>query len=293
MRLSTSIGVFLNAQIEWEQIVDLLCNAGFDAIDFSFENEKLYCAQTDTDSFRQRLMNLKDYAADKGMVFNQAHAPFISSSCPESRKETIFEEVVRSMRSASCLGIPHIIVHPLKYLDYTIDGNPQRLFEMNMEFFNRLKPYCEEYNIKVCLENLWQYLPNRKIWKSVCATPQEFNMYLDNLDNNWFGACLDIGHSLLVGEKPDEFINKLGTRLMALHIHDTNGFTDNHTLPYLGIADWDKITQGLALNNYSGDFTFEALGFCTNMPQEMWTDALKMMSQTGRFLMSKISASKC
>ena len=116
-------------------------------------------------------------------------------------------------------------------------------------------------------------------------------MYLDNLDNNWFGACLDIGHSLLVGEKPDEFIDELGTRLMALHIHDTNGFTDNHTLPYLGIADWDKITQSLALNNYRGDFTFEALGFCANMPQEMWTDALKMMSQTGRFLMSKISAS--
>ena len=32
------------------------------------------------------------------------------------------------------------------------DGVPEQLFEINMDFYNRLKPYCEEYGIKVALE---------------------------------------------------------------------------------------------------------------------------------------------
>ena len=29
------------------------------------------------------------------------------------------------------------------------EGNPEKLFEYNMEYYKKLVPYCEEYNIKV------------------------------------------------------------------------------------------------------------------------------------------------
>ena len=86
-----------------------------------------------------------------------------------------------------------------------------------MEFYRSLIPYCEEYNIKVALENMWQY--PRTISHSTCSRPAEFVKYMDELNNPCFVACLDVGHAMLVKEKPDDMIRALGgQRLQALHM---------------------------------------------------------------------------
>ena len=44
----------------------------------------------------------------------------------------------------------------LKHLVHNAAGGAHRLFEMNMDFYTRSKPYREEYGIRVALENLPQ-----------------------------------------------------------------------------------------------------------------------------------------
>lgn len=101
------------------------------------------------------------------MVFNQAHAPYPSSAADHVKTEEIFGNIVRSMKYASHLGIGVIVVHPCQHLPYAEEGNPESLCEMNMDFYNRLKPYCEEYQIQIAVENMWQHLKKRKIYHSV------------------------------------------------------------------------------------------------------------------------------
>ena len=191
MLLSTQTSVMQSA-LGFKNAVDLFSEAGYDALDFSFTDSELTKDLSD-EFFR----DLKKYAAERGLTFNQAHAPFPSSAEDEDFTKNRFHEIIAAIKRASILGVKNIVVHPCQHLRYADDGAPERLFEMNMEFYSRLKPYCEEYGIRVALENMWQGIAPNKISHSTCSRPEEFIKYLDTLNSDRFTACLDIGHTIL------------------------------------------------------------------------------------------------
>ena len=281
MKLSTATGTICKS-VDLKTAVDILAAAGYDAIDFSQFDKNIYEAPVD----RAYLTEIRKRAEDKGLYFNQSHAPFASSFGDEERDKKRFDEIVMSMEKASILGVENIVVHPCQHLPYEADGNPEILFEYNMEFYPRLLPYCEEYNIHVALENMWQG-PRGVINHSTCSRADEFNRYLDTLNNPWFVGCLDIGHALLVREDGAEFIKKMGKdRLKCLHVHDVEGNRDFHTLPYFGGNNWEKIIAALKEIGYTGDLTFEADNFYNNVPSALHPAAEKFMCATGRYLIS-------
>lgn len=281
MKLSTTLKtVALTYGID--KAIDILADAGYDFFDFSFHEQfESYCDEK-VEFFKE----LRKKVEAKGMKFNQAHAPFGSSFADEEKTEKRFGEIVRSMERAAVLGAENIIVHPCQHLTYEDDGVPEKLFEINMEFYNRLKPYCEEYGIHVAIENMWQN-KGAKIIHSTCSRPDEFIKYVDSMDSEWFVACLDIGHAMLVCEDPANFVRALGKdRLHALHVHDVDGIRDLHTLPYFGICNWEKIMKALAEIGYEGDLTYEAGCFFNGKPAELYPEYAKLMEKTGRHLIS-------
>lgn len=269
-----------------EKAVEMLADAGFDAIDFSFFDNYFCGPEADTPEFENKVKEIRKLAEEKGISFVQAHAPFPSSTKDPAETAEIFTNIVRSMKVASMLGIEYIVVHPMQHLKYE-DGNAEKLFELNMDFYNRLKPYCEKYNIKVALENMWQEIFPGKIGHSTCSHPDEFIRYLDTLDSEWFVACLDVGHAVLVCENPATMVKKLGSRLACLHVHDVNGIVDSHTLPYFGINNWDAFTSALRETGYRGNLTYETDNFIEALPKEIYPAALRFSSDMGRLLIDK------
>ena len=266
--------------------VEIMADAGFTALDFSAFDEEFHTDAHDRAFYEE----IRKAAEDKGLCFNQAHAPFASSFADEQQTEKRFAEIVTSMKHASYLGVPHIVVHPCQHLTYDEPGVPDALFEMNMDFYRRLIPYCEEYNIKVAVENMWQY--PKMISHSTCSRPEEFVRYMDGLDSH-FVACLDIGHAVLVREKPDDLIRALGKKyLQCLHVHDVNGIEDSHTLPYYGIVNWDRVAEALADIDYTGDLTYEAGSFFAGIPSQLWPHAMRYMADVGKYLIDKIVSYK-
>lgn len=259
--------------------VDLLAEAGFDTIDFSFPDEGYRLLSMEKVYYTE----LRKYAESKGVYFNQSHAPTPSSFCDEAESEKMFRDLVSVILRASYLGIKNIVVHPCQHLNYAQAGAPEQLFEYNMKFYRRLIPYCEEYGIRVAVENMWQY--QGMVSHSTCSRPEEFIKYIDDLNSKFIVACLDLGHAMLVREQPDEFIRRLGNkRLKCMHVHDVDGTHDLHTLPFFGIIDWENIMKALAEIDYQGDLTFEADTFLLGKPDALIPQYLKVMEQTGRYL---------
>ena len=292
MILSQSNGSYLG-KFSDEKVIDIMVDSGFDAMDFGFFSEKYYSEETDSESFKQHFLDLKKYAENKGVFFNQAHAPFPTGVADPIKSKMIFEDVVRSMRNASYLGIKNIVVHPIQYMVYRDEGIPEQLFEINVDFYSRLKPYYEEYGVRVLTENMWhiiKYYGGQIISDSVCSCPEEFIQYVDAFDREWFGACLDIGHTMLVHQEPDAFIRKLGSRLDALHVHDVDGINDLHTIPFFGGAvDWNKVTKALREIEYKGDFTLEVCGkYFESIPKALIPTASKLAAEAGRYVMNMI-----
>ena len=288
MLLSTTTYALQKKRYSYEDIVDICAGAGFDAIDFSFVVDGYYGEETETEAFTQGLLRLKGLAEDRGLVMNQAHSPYAVGAKYRENPERAFRNVVRSMKQAAMLGIPTIVAHQVSQRKYSDPGMPEKAFEVNMEYFRRLQPYCEEYGIRIALENSYQMASNKKILPGACSDSTEYCRYLDTLDRRWFVGCLDIGHAMLNSD-PVRCIKTLGKdRLKVLHVHDVDGFEDSHTLPYLGIGNWDGITAALKEIGYDGDFTFEADIYQCNVPKEVDREANALLARIGRTLMAKI-----
>ena len=291
MLLSTSTDL-LSKSLGLKKAVDILSNAGFDALDFSAFSEEFFTDVHDKSFYTE----IRKYAEDKNIVFNQSHAPFVPSGMRDrGRCDANFERVITAMRFASYLGVKTMVIHPYQFLKYTDEGSAEQLFEYNVKFYKKLIPYCEEFEMRVAIENLWQYQKPgwNKIDPSVCANPEEFIKYLDEINSDYVVGCLDVGHAVLVCQDVPGFIKKVGNkRLQALHVHDVDGIADVHTLPYFGINDWDKFTKALSDIDYKGDFTYEADGFYNGKPLELYPECAEFMVKTGRFLINKIIVQK-
>lgn len=291
MKLSTQTHVLANTYGH-EECVRILAGAGYDAIDISlFEMENgdgVWC----TDEWRDHAKRLRALAGEYGMTFNQAHAPFPSTTGDGAKDEVIFERILRSMQVSAALGVRNIVVHPCHHIPYSL--HKDELYRMNLDFYRRLIPYCEEYGIRACAENMWQYDHKRNyIVDSVCSQPEEFCALLDELDSPWIVGCLDIGHCALVGVEPDRFIRAMGAkRIQALHVHDVSRVADSHTMPFMQKLDWEPIACALGEIGYEGDLTFEADHFIAAFPNELKRDAAAMMVKVGRYLIGRVEAAR-
>ncbi len=258
-------------------VFDVFAKVGIEGIDFNND----FAEYRTNEHSEQFYRDLSKYAEAKGIAVCQAHAPFPSSFTDEEKTAKRFDEIVLAMKNAAYLGAPMIVVHPCTHLDFSIEGNPEILFEYNLNFYRRLIPYAEKFGIKIAIENIDRL--------SVTSTPERLNRLYDTLDNPVFTVCFDVGHCLFEGVNPAEAIRKVGDRLVngCTHIHDNCGASDDHTLPYYGKADWESVMKALAEIGYAGDLSYEAGLFIINLPSDVYEDALRYMASIGRHLISR------
>jgi len=256
---------------------DIFAQAGIQGMDFNNDVAE-YCTQ---EHDKQFYVDLGNYAREAGVSICQAHAPFASSYTEEEKAAKRFEEIVQGIKNASYLGAPMIVVHPCCHLDYSVEGNPEKLFEYNLDFYKRLIPYAEECGIKIAIENIGRV--------SITSTPERLNRLYDALDNPVFTVCFDVGHCLLQGVDPAEAIRKIGHRLVdgCTHVHDNFGDTDAHTLPFYGKVEWEGVMKALADIDYKGDLNYEASAFLKNVPTALYSDGLAYMAKVGHYLISR------
>jgi len=76
----------------------------------------------------------------------------------------------------------------------------------------------------------------------------------DDLDG--VGICLDFGHAHLDGDVIDA-VDTVSEHLIATHVHDNRGRSDDHLLPFDGTIDWAATLLAVQKIGYDGPFMFE------------------------------------
>jgi sugar phosphate isomerase/epimerase len=292
MLVSTCIGTLVK-RFGFKKTLDLVKSAGFTAFDLTLcGNSAFPCAPFDGEDWKETAKEMREYADSIGLPCNQSHAVFGSWLGAAKPGTDLFEGTVRSMEIAAIMGAKAIVVHPLQYLCYM--SNVDFLRQENLEFYKDLMPYAEKLGIVVLTENMWQGNPNNNcIIQSVCAEAKEFAQYVDMIDSPYMKACLDIGHTILTGESITNMVKTLGRdRLFGLHIHDVDGKSDDHTLPYTKSVNFDEMIQALAAIDYAGDITFESSKFAVGFPDELVPSALRLLADTGHYFAKAIETAK-
>lgn len=122
--------------------------------------------------------------------------------------------------------------------------------------------FAKEVNVKIATENMWNwdYEKGHSSF-AACATPKSFCDHVDAINDEFFVACLDIGHAEMKGSDTNapEMVRALGyKRLKALHIHDIDGINDNHQIPFSLNINFDAVTKALKEIGYDGYYTLES-----------------------------------
>lgn len=290
MILSTQTDI-AGARFGEKQAIKWICEAGFDAIDYSmFAMKDNETCILNTSEYKNYVLELKKLAESYGKSFNQAHAPFPSYKIDDEQyNKDIFPKIQRSIEIAGILGIKNIVIHPT---DFRVKSKEN--LQKNLDYYNRFAPTAKEYGVKIACENMFGHDRRRDvIMANICSTGDEFKAMMDMLDPDVFTACVDIGHAGLVGTTASELIRELGHDYVGcLHVHDNDYLRDRHMPPFMFSLDWEEITKALADIDYKGDFTFESDILFAKLPEAVMTSAYKFLHDIGRSLIEMIEKNK-
>lgn len=281
---------------------------GFGAVDFNIDTKLPGAdikAHIDNGFFSQSVEELcafyrplKEAIERQGVRISQMHAPFpvFQKDAPEYN-EFLISVVEKTLAVAQYLGCPAVVVHPITR------STKEKERATNFALYRALIPAGKKYGVKICLENLFTTRKDRVI-EGACSRAEDACYYIDTLNaeagEEIFGFCLDIGHANLLGRNIRSYINTLGKRLTILHIHDNNGATDSHMMPYTQTYNWGKdlylnwedVIEGLRDIDYRGVIAFETFRVLERFPKPVYPEALKLIAAIGAYFRERILTPK-
>jgi sugar phosphate isomerase/epimerase len=288
----------------------LLKRLGFSCVDFSLNNylKNIDLYNSDINQFFDKTdseLELfftphKQAAKEAGIVINQMHMPY-PNYVPKAKKEVndYLRNVVapKSMKVCKFFECPYIVVHGFK-LAYHL-GSEEAEWEKTLDFLDFLAPMAREMGITICIENLYNGIGGHMM-EGPCCDARKAVERIDRMNDKYgaevLGFCFDTGHANLVGLDFEDFITTLGGRLKVLHIHDNDGISDLHQIPFTftktrentSSTDWNGFIRGLKVINFDGVLSFETAPVLTAFPDELKEEALRMIAGIGRYFGGKV-----
>jgi sugar phosphate isomerase/epimerase len=137
---------------------------------------------------------------------------------------------------------------------YNLEIPPLR--ELAVDMLERLLPIAEKKQMILALENSFE----------ATNAPDEIIALAKHFDSPWIRCCFDTGHAFRMAEGKDLALfrkgyideswhgeikleadahKKMRPFVVTAHLHDNNGYSDQHLLAFCGRADWPRIIADL------------------------------------------------
>ncbi len=201
---------------------------------------------SDGERYIDTLLSLKERY---GLSYIQAHAPYPRNYAALTNEEKALsdKEIILAASYAARLGIPHIVIHPIK-------GSVND----NVSYFRSLLSHIDS-SIMIAIENMEG--------QGEITSPDELLEIISELDGR-AGICLDTGHANIAGEDIPGFVRACGSNLIGTHIADNDGRSDQHLLPGFGSIEWEELIPAFR-DSYAGYLTLECMFFSRYLPESI------------------------
>ena len=281
MKISTEI-YSAALHVGEEKTIELLAKAGVDAWDFSmflmrrfdWQTQSFYAPKhvLNTDDYLAFARKLKQVGADNGIPCNQSHAPFPSLGAE------MMPWLKRAIECTAEAGGQICIIHP--------DNNKGA--QENAEMYHELLEFSKPMGVKIATENMFNWDSALNVSSpAACSSCEDFVAHLEVVNDPYLVACLDIGHAEMrkgAGPGAENLVRALGHHLQALHIHDNDGWHDDHQLPFTMTIDYAPIVKAMKDVGYSGYFTLEADSYLSKFTKENIFEGIQNMASAANRL---------
>lgn len=296
MKISVTNGVPASETEQFRYLKD----CGFDATDFScgryFDRNGMFGdIDNVTDSqIKEHFTMLKNLADDADFEVGQTHSAFSGHPAGYNYDyDEIVKRQIASIKATHYLGSKFCVVHPIIMPGRRYDLLKKEAFDKSIEFYRRLIPALEEYDVYCCIENMWVCDP---VYGHICSTilsHAEEMVDMCNILGDRFKICVDVGHGPLTQDNAAEMVRISGDKLAVLHVHDNDGISDLHTFPFSAHAaphgmkpmriDWNDFTKALDDVNYKGNLNFE---MTPPGPDEIKASGYRYLADIAKYLIS-------
>lgn len=156
----------------------------------------------------------------------------------EYRRQAGVELLVNRLELGAILGIDNMVLHA-SIDDETFADPDQRAAWLAtvVKSLDQVRPVVERTGVSIAVENLFN--------KAEHITAL-FDTLFERYPREVVGWCLDSGHGHVAGGGSLGFLAGYREHLVATHLHDNFGSTDDHLLPGFGSIDWDSAARIIA-----------------------------------------------
>ncbi len=248
MKLATTTGDFQAYTKNQDYAISEIKRAGFKYVDYSFIMDYKNNNGIFGENFDEHIESMKRLSDKLQVKFVQSHSPM---GDPLANNTAFIEATNKCIVACAKLGIKNLVVHS----GYEKGISKEENFYRNKEFYEKLFPTAEKYEVNILTENFNKMFDPQIYWMDNAKDLREF---IDFVDHPLFHCCWDTGHANLQEMPQDEELRILGKDVYALHVQDNHGRGDYHMAPFFGSLNLDCLMHGLENIGYNGYFTFEA-----------------------------------
>jgi sugar phosphate isomerase/epimerase len=256
--MKTGISTFIYGHYSIEEAIQNISIAGYDSVEIWGGRPHAYR----NDLREHEIRNIRNLIDDLGLQiisFDPAQFGYPSSLC--SPIKNIRMDSVRyikdSIETAVRLGASIISVFPGHTLNnQDLDDGWERLADS----LDRICEFAGHYNILVAIK------PGNKYQTDLINTTIQAVDMIDQLGFDNLGVLFDCGNAFIAGEDTASAIENLGDRLIAVHVNDNDGKTDQKHIPGHGQFDFRSLIHALRLTLYEGIISADLGWDYTNNP---------------------------
>jgi sugar phosphate isomerase/epimerase len=251
MRFGISTHLFHATPLERDHLVEV-ASYGFDSIE-------LFATRTHFDYHDEAAVaELANWLEDTGLALHSVHAPITlslsdgvwgpalsnASKDPDARRVAVRE-------AQAALAIGWRIRFPFLILHLGVPTNLSKPGDNDLDAARRSLEELHEMAAPLGVRLAVEVIPN-----DLSSAANLVTLIEDDLELPDLGVCLDYGHAHLMGDLVDA-IETVSGHLVATHVHDNEGKTDAHLVPFDGGIDWAAAMMATQKVGYDGTLLLE------------------------------------
>lgn len=276
--------------LDLESAISAIARSGFTRTEIASEHlDRLMPLRT------SKLATLWRTLRHCGVRAQTVHAPCgdtVLGAPEETWRGKALQTIARYIHYAAELEADGLVVHAVPNPIFVPDKDdlhvPRRIGDAVLRSLDELLPLAEKTGVCLLLENL-PYQCNYPL-----LSLRELSAAIHPYPARSVGLVVDTGHAALLGDSVADEILVAGDRLVATHLHDTDGAEDRHWLPTHGVIDWPAVHHALKCIDYTGAWTFEVINARNNETHEelcrmarklarRWQDRMETWAAEPRF----------
>ncbi len=231
--MRTGIFTWLGYPIEMNACLKLIKDAGFDSVLLWWSDE-----EEDSEIIGKKKKH-PELVYKNGLQIENAHLPFADIN-------TIWEDkldgdeykryLLQLIGECADFDIPTVVLH------LTRGSTPPPIGTIGLDRFKELVDFAEKREISIAFENLR------------CVNYLDY--IFENISSPRVGICYDSGHNNCFTPERN-ILNEYNHRIIATHLHDNDGKTDLHMLPFDGTINWNSLKSDLAISSLNCTLSLE------------------------------------